>query len=95
MLPKEVLVTYTFYPSGNGDLRNAVAGIEAQFPLRNLHWKSASRTAIRTIQEVDIKLVELGEVSPTKETVSRSVLDTPLVNVCFVSCDVRLRPHAM
>lgn len=92
MLPKEVLVTYTFYPSGNGDLRNAVAGVESQFPLRNLHWKSSTRTAIRTIQEVDIKLIELGDVSPNKATVSESLLDQPLVNVCFVSCDVSSLP---
>ncbi|BEI79882.1 hypothetical protein CcaverHIS002_0104110 [Cutaneotrichosporon cavernicola] len=87
MQKKEVLVTYTFYPSGNQDLRNAVAGLEGQFPLRNLHWKSSTRPALRTIQKADIKLVELGDVSPTKDSVSSSVLDTPLVNVCFVSCD--------
>ncbi|CAK9779681.1 hypothetical protein CC85DRAFT_273697 [Cutaneotrichosporon oleaginosum] len=87
MLKKEVLVTYTFYPSGNQDLRNAVAGLEEQFPLRNLHWKSSTRPALRTIQEVDIKFIELGDVAPAKGTVSASVLDTPLVNVCFVSCD--------
>ncbi|TXT05006.1 hypothetical protein VHUM_03826 [Vanrija humicola] len=87
MPPREVLVTYTLYPSGNGDLHRAVEGVIAQFPLRNLHWKSSSRTSLRTIQEVDVNLVDLGEVPPPKESVSGSVLETPLVNICFVACD--------
>ncbi|WOO84693.1 Trafficking protein particle complex subunit 10 [Vanrija pseudolonga] len=87
MPPREVLLTYTLYPSGNGDLHRAVEGVIAQFPLRNLHWKSTSRTSLRTIQEVDVRLVDLGDVPPPKEHVSGSVLETPLVNICFVACD--------
>jgi hypothetical protein len=88
MPPREVLVTYTLYPSGNGDLRTALAGVTDQFPLRNLHWKSSTRTALRTIQEADVHLVELGDVPPPMDPVAGSVLELPLVNICFVACDV-------
>lgn len=90
MPSREVLVTYTLYPSGNSDLRTAVSGVTGQFPLRNLHWKSSSRAALRTIQEADVRLIELGDVSPPKDHVAGSVLESPLVNICFVSCDVCL-----
>lgn len=90
MPSREVLATYTLYPSGNADLHTALAGLRAQFPLHNLHWKSSTRTALRTIQEADVSLVDLGDVPPPKDLVAGSVLDTPLVNVCFVSCDVGL-----
>lgn len=88
MPSREVLVTYTLYPSGNGDLHTALAGLEAQFPLRNLHWKSSTRTALRTIQEADVTLLDLGDLPPPKDQVAGSVLDVPLVNICLVSCDV-------
>jgi len=92
MPPREVLVTYTLYPTGNGDVRSALAGLQAQCPLRNLHWKPTSRTALRTIQEVDIKLVDLGELPPSSDKPGASVLEHPLVNICFVACDVSTRP---
>jgi hypothetical protein len=90
MTSREVPVTYTLYPSGNGDLRTALSGLKTQFPLRNLHWKSTSRTALRTIQEVHVKLVDLGELPPRAEDSYASVLESPMVNLCFVACDVSL-----
>lgn len=81
-------MTYTLYPSGNGDLRTALSGLKEQFPLRNLHWKSTSRTALRTIQEVHVKLVDLGDLPPSAEDPYASVLENPMVNLCFVACDV-------
>lgn len=63
-----------------------MAGIKAHLPLRNLHWKSSSRTSLRTIQEVDIDLVDLGEVTSLRDK-NVSVLDSPLVNMCLVVCE--------
>lgn len=81
-------MTYTLYPTGNGDLRTALSGIRGQSPLRNLHWKPTSRTSLRTIQEVEIKLLELSEQPPPSDKASGSVLEQPLVNLCLVACDV-------
>lgn len=88
MPPSEVRVAYTLYPAGSADLQAALEGVNAQFPLRNLHWKSSTRPTLRTMQEVDVRLVDLKDVPPGKETVAGSVLESPLVHVCFVCCDV-------
>lgn len=88
MPPSEVRVAYTLYPSGSPELQAAVDGVSAQFPLRNLHWKSSTRPTLRTMQEVDVRLVDLKDVPPGKDTVAGSVLESPLVHVCFVCCDV-------
>lgn len=99
MPPKSVLVTYTLHPSPppaqasytvRSPLVTALEGIRAHFPLTNLHWKPTSRTSIRTIQSVDVDLVELGEVGTLGKEVAGSVLEWPLVNICFVSCEVSL-----
>ncbi len=94
MPPRSVLVTYTLHPSPTPGpvqpIQAALNGIRAQFPLRNLHWKSSSRTALRTIQEVDVTLLELGEVGSVSKEVSGSILEWPLVNLCLVVCEVCL-----
>ncbi|KIR55035.1 hypothetical protein I315_02272 [Cryptococcus gattii Ru294] len=85
-------ITYTLHPtpshasSSSSVLHNAVAGIKAHLPLRNLHWKSSSRTSLRTIQEIDIDLVDLGEATSLRDK-NTSVLDSPLVNMCLVVCE--------
>lgn len=61
----------------------------AQFPLRNIHWKSTSRVSLVTIQELDVKLVALDSIR--EESVSQipvNLLEKPLLNVYFVLCDV-------
>ena len=97
MPPRSVLVTYTIHPSPSSaslsPLLTALEGIRSQLPLRNLHWKSASRTALRTIQELDVNLVELGEVGNISKEVAGSVLELPLVNLCLVACDVSQSPR--
>ena len=68
-------------------LRSAIV---AQLPLRNLHWKSASRSAIRTVQELPINLVPFDSVPG--EHVSQipgNWLERPLLNFYVVTCDVR------
>jgi hypothetical protein len=89
MAARDVLVTYTLYPSGNGDLRTALSGLGATFPLRNLHWKPTSRTSLRTIQEVGVRLIDLADLSAAPEKQCASVLERPMVHVCLVACDVR------
>jgi hypothetical protein len=91
-MPRPILLTYTVHPTQGPQreyLTDALTGMSAQLPLRNLHWKSPTRTALRTIQEVDVRLVELGEVGPPRE-VGGSVLEGALVNLCLIACDVSL-----
>ncbi|KAK8845493.1 hypothetical protein IAR55_006206 [Kwoniella newhampshirensis] len=88
-MPRPVTVTYTLHPTSSQPspiLHSAIAGIRAHLPLRNLHWKSSSRTSLRTIQELDVELVELGEASTLRD-ISGSVLEAPLVNLCLVVCE--------
>lgn len=94
MPSRQVIVTYTLYPSGNLSLQHAISGIGSQLPLRNLHWKSSSRTSLRTIQELEVDLLELGEVPSTKDHVAGSLLESPLVNLCLIVCDVSLSIRA-
>ena len=64
----------------------------SQLPLRNLHWKPATRPSIRTIQELDIDLVPFETVKD--EPVSQiptSMLDRPFLNVFVIACEVRSR----
>ena len=64
-------------------------GFTAQLPLRNLHWKPASRLSIRTIQALDVNMVQLESVR--EESVSQipsSVLERPLLNIYMVTCEV-------
>ena len=93
MPQRSVLVTYTLHPTpapgSLNPIQAALNGIRAQFPLRNLHWKSSSRTALRTIQEVDVTLLELGEAGSFSKEIAGSILDWPLVNLCLVVCEVR------
>nr|XP_018266801.1 uncharacterized protein I303_00779 [Kwoniella dejecticola CBS 10117]OBR88959.1 hypothetical protein I303_00779 [Kwoniella dejecticola CBS 10117] len=98
-MPRPVTITYTLHPSytspsssnqTNQILNLAIQGIKQHLPLRNLHWKSSTRTSLRTIQEVDVELLELGEISSTKHNQfgsEGSVLDNPLVNLCLIVCE--------
>ena len=65
------------------------SGLSAQFPLRNLHWKPASRTSIRTIQGLDINLLALESVKDESASqIPTSLLDRPLINVYVLICEV-------
>ncbi|WWD09044.1 hypothetical protein V865_007164 [Kwoniella europaea PYCC6329] len=100
-MPKPITITYTLYPSVTSNTGNnnylqqihnlAIEGIKRHLPLRNLHWKSSTRTSLRTIQEVDIQLCELSEVSSSLVGAGgaggSSVLDSALVNLCLVVCE--------
>lgn len=65
------------------------SGLAAQFPLRDLQWKPATRVSVRIIQDLDVTLVPFESVR--EENVSQiptSLLEKPLVNLYVVSCEV-------
>lgn len=69
-------------------VRNA---LKANFPLRNLHWKPASRPSIRTVQELDVDLVSLDSFKEEQSSqIPSTLLDKPLLNIYFLSCDASL-----
>ena len=66
------------------------SGLAAQFPLRNLHWKPATRTSIRTIQYLDVNIVALETLREEGASqIPASILEKPLLNVFVVMCEVR------
>ena len=97
MAVQRVTVTYAASPNlqSQTDLWDQLrAAIAAQLPLRNLHWKSASRPAIRTVQELHINLVPFDSVSgePALQ-IPGSWLEKPLLNFYVLTCDVRSMIH--
>jgi hypothetical protein len=66
------------------------AVISDQLPLRNIHWKPASRRSIRTIQELDVGLVSLETVRDEYSQIPITLLEKPLLNIYVVVCQVRL-----
>ena len=65
--------------------------ISAQFPLRDLLWKSSFRPAIRNIQELDIELVGLETIrDELTSQVPQTLLDKPFLNLYIMTCDVLL-----
>ena len=66
------------------------ASLVSQLPLRNLHWKSIARNALRSIQELDVKLVPLETLRDdhTASQVPQTMLDKPLLNLYIFICEV-------
>ena len=64
-------------------------GLALQFPLKNLHWKPATRTSIRTIQSLDVSLLALEHVREEGASqIPVSILEKPLLNVYMLACEV-------
>ncbi|TBU35808.1 trafficking protein particle complex subunit 10 [Dichomitus squalens] len=61
----------------------------SQLPLRNLHWKSTSRNALRSIQELDVKLVpfEMLREDQAASQIPQSVLEKPLLHLYIFTCE--------
>ena len=96
MVVQRVTVTYAASPNLQSQtdlwdqLRSAIA---AQLPLRNLHWKSASRSSIRTVQELPINLVPFESVPGEHASqIPGSWLERPLLNFYVLTCDVGSTP---
>jgi len=61
-----------------------------QLPLRMIHWKSASRPSIRTIQELNVTLVPLETLRDEHTSqIPATLSDKPLLNIYIVTCEVR------
>lgn len=92
MSAQNVLVTcsapQSFQSTGNwGQVQSA---LRSQLPLRNIHWKSASRPSIRTIQELDVTLVPLDSIrGESTSQIPVTLLEKPLLNIYIVTCEVR------
>lgn len=95
-IDQRVIVTYsapsTFLQSDSW--QQFFPTLKAQLPLHNLHWKSASRPSIRTIQELQIDLVplEAAKDEPASQ-IPTTLLERPLLNVYVVICEVSLCPY--
>ena len=91
MSSQRVLVTYAAVPSfqSSDNWKQFFSALRSQLPLRNIHWKSASRPNLRTIQELEISLVALDSI-PDEHTsqIPVTLLEKPLLNVYVVSCEV-------
>ncbi|KAK7693660.1 hypothetical protein QCA50_003229 [Cerrena zonata] len=90
MTAQRVTVTYTAPATflATDHWKQAHAALLSQLPLRNLHWKSATRPNIRTIQELDVNLVaaDARTTDPTSQ-IPQTVLEKPLLSVYIVVCD--------
>ena len=61
-----------------------------QLPLRMIHWKSASRPSIRTIQELNVTLAPLETLRDEHTSqIPATLSDKPLLNIYIVTCEVR------
>lgn len=90
-----VVSTYSASPSflSSPDWASIRTAVRSHLPLRNLHWKPASRPSLRTIQSVDVEFralemgVNRGEDSE-RPGPGGSFLEKPLLNIYFVTCEV-------
>lgn len=89
---QRVTITYTAPPTflATEHWKQVYAALLSQLPLRNLHWKSSFRPNIRTIQELDVNIIQ-AEARRDEHTsqIPQTVLEKPLLNAYIVVCDVR------
>lgn len=95
MSKQNVLVTYaapqSFQLSDNW--KQIQSALRSQLPLRNIHWKFASRPSIRTIQELDIDLVPLDSIrGENTSQIPVTLLEKPLLNIYITTCEVCSHP---
>jgi hypothetical protein len=88
---RRVLVTFSAPSSflSSDNWRQFYAALLSQLPLRNIHWKSASRPSLRTIQELDVTLVPVDTLRDEHASqVPATLLEKPLLNIYIVTCEV-------
>lgn len=92
MSSQHVLVTFAAPappPQSSDSCKQVIAALRSQLPLRSIHWKSASRPSIRTIQELEVTLVALDSLrDELTSQVPLTLLEKPLLNLCVVACEV-------
>ncbi|THH18490.1 hypothetical protein EW146_g2511 [Bondarzewia mesenterica] len=90
MSSRRALVTYAAPLSflSSDHWQQIQIGLASHLPLRNLHWKPATRPSIRTIQELELKLVALDSVrDELTSQVPSTLLEKPLLNLYVVICE--------
>lgn len=91
MSSQRVIVTYASTPSflSSDHWQQIQSALRAQLPLRNIHWKPSTKSGIRTIQELDIKLVPLDNIRDEHTSqIPSTLLEKPLLNLYIALCDV-------
>ncbi|KAG5647176.1 hypothetical protein DXG03_001133 [Asterophora parasitica] len=85
---QHVVVSYSAAPSilSSAKWQQVQTALIALLPLRNIHWKSASRTSLRTIQELDVNLVPLENIRDEHTQIPVTLLEKPLLNIYIVVC---------
>lgn len=76
-------------PAALHPLKHAHEHAQSQLPLRNLHWKTASRS-LRTIQALDVDFRAFKTLPEDQaHQIPLSLLERPYLHLIFVACDVR------
>ncbi|KAG6825950.1 hypothetical protein H0H92_001746 [Tricholoma furcatifolium] len=85
---QRVLVTFSAasHITSSPRWQQVQSALRAQLPLRNVHWKSASHTSIRTIQELEVDLVSLDTPRDEHSQIPVTILEKPLLNIYVVVC---------
>ncbi|KAF4615296.1 hypothetical protein D9613_003220 [Agrocybe pediades] len=87
---QRVLVSYTAPPVflASPNWNKVHAAILSQLPLRNIHWKSARKGTVRTIQELDVTLVHFDSLRDEHASqIPITVLEKPLLHVFIAHCE--------
>ena len=86
-----VVISYAAPPTflANPNWNKVRSNILSLLPLRNLHWKPASRPSIRTIQELNASFVPFESLSddPTSQ-IPGTLLEKPLLHLFILHCEV-------
>ncbi|TFY76964.1 hypothetical protein EWM64_g7048 [Hericium alpestre] len=89
-MSSHVLVTYASSQSflSSDQWRHVHNALLSHFPLRSIHWKPLSRPSVRTIQELDVKLVPFDSIRDEHTSqVPSTLLEKPLLNLYIVHCE--------
>ncbi|KAJ3845286.1 trafficking protein particle complex subunit 10 [Lentinula raphanica] len=87
---KSVIVSYSSTQSflSSSSWTQILQTLNSQLPLRNIHWKSASRPSIRTIHELDVSLVNLDTIrDELASQIPTTLLERPLLNIYVITCE--------
>ncbi|KIK59816.1 hypothetical protein GYMLUDRAFT_261811 [Collybiopsis luxurians FD-317 M1] len=87
---KSILVSYSATPSflSSTSWAQILQTLSSQLPLRNIHWKSSSRTSIRTINQLDLSLLNLDSIrDELTSQIPTTLLDRPLLNIYVITCE--------
>ncbi|KAG2157362.1 trafficking protein particle complex subunit 10 [Suillus clintonianus] len=90
MSNQNVLVTYSAPVSflASESWKQVLAALQSQLPLRSIHWKSAFRPNLKTIQELELTLVPLDSLRDEHTSqVPVTLLEKPLLNLYVVTCE--------